>query len=198
MKVFLSHSKNDADIVNLYEKELATHGINLLIAEHNHDLTKNSITEKIKDMINEVDLGIVLLTAEGFNSSFVQQEIGYLESKNMPYLQIVEEGLEQKIAGFNFGKDYLSINKKHPDASLEKVKKTLIENYNLMQVESRQENFKTTAEGEKATQPNNRNINYETIVIKENQKDKELIILAGFVMLSMLLITIALFAAKNQ
>jgi IS30 family transposase len=43
----------------------------------------------------------------------------------------------------------LSINKKHPDVGLEKVKKTLIENYYKIQNDTKQEKPKTPAEIER-------------------------------------------------
>jgi len=99
MKVFVSHSMKDQSILTGISSALNSHGIELLIAEHEMDL-KNSITEKIKKMIETCDLGLILMTKHGIKSGFVREEIGYLEAKQKSSLIIFEKGLEKQYGGF--------------------------------------------------------------------------------------------------
>ncbi len=123
MKIFVSHQMKD---VHLIEKinELIPNEIELLIAEHTVDLN-NTISNKIENLIKSCDVGLVLLTANGIVSPFVNQEIGYLTSLKKPFLQLVEAGKESEIKGFNYGKDYIKYNPEYPDEALEKIKELL-------------------------------------------------------------------------
>ena len=103
MKIFISHSLADQNLIREFKNTLEPHNITLLIAEHYNNL-ENNITEKIENMIRESDVALILLTENGFASHFVQQEIGYIKSQKIPYLQLVELGFENKIKGFNYGK----------------------------------------------------------------------------------------------
>ena len=128
MKIFVSHSLGDASLINDLISKLSPYGITLLIAEHNIDL-RFSITTKIENMIRQCDVALVLLTENGFNSNFVQQEIGYITSCNKPALNVVEKGIEPKISGFIFGHDYLLHDPQSPDITLERIKNILLQHW---------------------------------------------------------------------
>ncbi|MFK5108432.1 hypothetical protein ACI394_28210, partial [Klebsiella pneumoniae] len=89
-----------------------------------------NITDKIESMINNCHLALILLTENGYNSHFVQQEIGYINSKRKPYLQIVQEGFQQKIKGFNYGKGYILIDPANPTTAIEKAKRIILDYWN--------------------------------------------------------------------
>lgn len=76
MKIFVSHSLSDSELLIKINGTLEPYGLKLLISEHVQDLN-NTITKKIENMITECDVAVVMLTENGFNSNFVQQEIGY-------------------------------------------------------------------------------------------------------------------------
>lgn len=105
MKIFVSHSLNDNNLIQVLKQNLEPKGIILLLAEHYQELT-GTITQKIENMILTCDVALVLLTENGFNSNFVQQEIGYINSCKKPLLAVVQSGLQNKITGFQYGKDY--------------------------------------------------------------------------------------------
>lgn len=106
MKVFISHSLADHNLIKRIKDTLEPHGLKLFIAEHYIDIER-TVTEKIENMIKQCDVALILLTQSGFDSHFVQQEIGYIKGQNIPFLQIIQSGLESKIKGFNYGKDYI-------------------------------------------------------------------------------------------
>ncbi|MBA7589927.1 hypothetical protein ES708_32026 [subsurface metagenome] len=121
MKIFVSHSLDDKELLVKVEETLKPYGIQLLVAEHYYETTE-TITKKIEKMITDCDLALILLTEKGFNSAFVQQEIGYISSLKRPHIQLVQHGFEKKITGFNFGKDYISFDPSNPERAIEKFK----------------------------------------------------------------------------
>jgi len=131
MKVFVSHSMKDQSILERISSTIGSHGIKFLIAEHKIDI-KNSITNKIKNMIESSDVGLVLLTKNGIDSGFVREEIGYLEAKNKPTLMIFESGVKENYGGFKHGYDYIELNSKQPEVAVEQMRKTLMSHWETM------------------------------------------------------------------
>ena len=125
MNIFLSHAIADKTIIENIEKTLKPYGLIFFIAEHTRSVD-SSITEKIEAMIQKSDIGLVLLTEKGYNSHFVQQEIGYLKSQRKPFIQVIQMGFENQIKGFNYGKDYIQLDPNNTDAALEEIKKDLL------------------------------------------------------------------------
>ena len=78
MKIFISHSISDKQLIKTLINRITPLGIKLLIAEH-YFSTHNTITSKIEKLIDYSDFAIILLTENGFNSNFVHQEIGYIK-----------------------------------------------------------------------------------------------------------------------
>ena len=125
MKVFVSHSMKDQTFLEGIQKNLNKHGLQLLLAEHEIDM-RNSISEKIKAMIDNCHVGLVLFTKNGMESGFVREEIGYLEGKNKPTLIVLEKGLKPELGGFKYGCDYIDLDPEQPELTIEKIKHTLL------------------------------------------------------------------------
>jgi hypothetical protein len=123
MKVFISHSMKDKNLVDALHSIAASLGIEPLIAEHILDV-QNTITAKIQSMILDSDLVLVVLTREGFNSTFVQHEVGFATGKK-PILILVEKGYESKMSGFVYGRDYVSIDPWNPQPAFEQIRSVL-------------------------------------------------------------------------
>jgi hypothetical protein len=123
MKVFVSHSMKDQIFLESIHNSLVQNGIQLLIAEHEISLT-HSISDKIKGMIDECQMGLVLLTKNGLTSGFVREEIGYLEAKEKKTIIILEQNLRDKYSGFKFGYDYIELDPNEPEVAIEKAKET--------------------------------------------------------------------------
>jgi len=132
MKIFVSHAISDKAMIESYKKNFEPHGITLLIAEHYVSLDMN-ITSKIEKLIQSCDLALFLLTESGFNSSFVQQEIGYVKSLKKPILQVIQIGVEKKLSGFTHGYDYVPFDPTNPEESELKVKQILIKHSNSIE-----------------------------------------------------------------
>ena len=120
MKIFVSHAISDKKLIGRLSISLKPYGITLLIAEHSVSMSV-SVTTKIEKMINTCDAALILLTKNGFNSSFVQQEIGYLTKAKKPMLKVIEKGFEKKITGFIYGHDFINYDPKNPDDAIKKI-----------------------------------------------------------------------------
>lgn len=147
MKIFISHSTKDKKLLKGLKQSLEPHGLILLIAEHCSDLTR-STSQKIEGMINECDIALVLLTEHGFNSTFVQQEIGYIRKADKPLLQVVQKGIERKISGFNFGHDYISLDMTSKDKAIERVRNTLLDHWSNLEEEKRKKQIELVQQQE--------------------------------------------------
>jgi hypothetical protein len=134
MKIFVSHAIKDNKLINDLKLSLEPHGLKLLIAEHHSDVNFATITDKIEKIIASSDVALFLLTDNGFNSNFVQQEIGYVKSLKIPYLQVIEKGIENKITGFNYGKGYIEYSPNEPQVTIDKIKRSLINYWNKQQL----------------------------------------------------------------
>jgi hypothetical protein len=135
-------------------------------------------------MIKNCDVAIILLTKNGFSSKFVNQEIGYIQSIEKPYVQIVQIGLEKKIAGFNFGRDYISFDPLDSELALKKMTATLLDHWKKQQTLARQRM-------EKQIQEQNIRLRLqESMRLQARQKDNEaktgLVILSGLLILGLL------------
>ena len=131
MKIFVSHALKDHELIKGVKKTLEPLGITLYIAEHYVDLER-TVTEKIENMIKTSNVALILLTENGFNSNFVRQEIGYINCLKMPCLQLVQVGIEKKLTGFIFGKDYILYDPIQPQIALDRMRDTLLFYWNQL------------------------------------------------------------------
>ncbi len=128
MNIFISHSLLDKTIIRDLKLFLKPFRFNLFVAEHYIHLTK-SVSEKIKLMIDQSDIGLIFITDNSYNSHFVQQEIGYLEALKKPYLQIIQKGYEKKISGFNYGRDFMLFEKEKFNLIIGRIRIFLVKYY---------------------------------------------------------------------
>ncbi len=137
MKIFVSHSMKDKTLLMNLRNSLEPYGITLFIAEHYFEM-QSTVSDKIREMIKNCDVGLVLLTSEGFNSGFVREEIGSLDTLNKPIVLVMEKGLETKYSGFLYGHDFISLDKNYPITGVEKIKDILLNHWqNLIDQENK-------------------------------------------------------------
>ena len=105
-KVFISHSMDemDQDLVDEIEELCNMFDIDPYIAE-NRPKYQEYISEKIKKYINDSDILLAVYTELGSQSKFVNQEIGYAEGREIPYIILKEKGVSS--SGFFYGKDVI-------------------------------------------------------------------------------------------
>jgi hypothetical protein len=126
MKVFISHSLKDRYIVDFLQYHLSNNGITAYIAEHYLSIS-STISDKILKMINDCDIALIFITNNGFNSDFIQQEIGALKAKNKHCITIVQKGCEAKITGFLYGTDYFVFDNHNLNSVLNDISNWLIQ-----------------------------------------------------------------------
>ncbi len=177
MKIFVSHSLSDSELLGKIRNTIEIYGIELLIAEHVQDL-ENTSTEKIEQMIIESDIAILMLTENGLNSNFVQQEIGYIKSLKKPFLQLVQSGFENKISGFNYGRDFIVYDPENPEDAISKVKTEILRYWNEKKIKLLEIQKKKNIE------------KYRKDLLKKSEEEKRLKIglgiLAGVVVIGLL------------
>ena len=130
MKVFLSHAIADKDLISALTKRCSKNGLQLLVAEHSIGVNK-TISEKIELMIRDSEIALFLLTTNGDESKFVQQEIGYVQSIKKPALYIVQKG--KQVTGFAYGRDYIELDPENPDEAIKKALNRLLLHWKKLQ-----------------------------------------------------------------
>lgn len=118
----------DSSLISDLKSKAEPFGLKLLIAEHYVD-SKHTISDKVENLIADSDFALFLLTKDGLKSKFMDQELGYIQSLKMPYIQIVQEGLEKKITGFNYGRDYIPLNQQNSQETIVRVTNILVKHW---------------------------------------------------------------------
>lgn len=108
--VFVSHSKEDVEIVKALYSTLKQSGINVYVAQFYPEPGK-LLSEKIATYIESSDCVLVLLTKESIKSAWVQQEIGIARRANRLIIPVVEKGV--KVAGILEGVEYIELDRKN-------------------------------------------------------------------------------------
>lgn len=112
MKVFISHSLEDRNIVSTLKSNLALANIQAYIAEEDYQ-PGTDIWEKVKRNIDDSNVVIAILTRDGSRYSYVNQEIGYASSKpDKQIIPIVEDDV--KPVGALEGMEYIRFNRLSP------------------------------------------------------------------------------------
>ncbi len=125
MKVFVSHSLQDPFKASI-SQVLRAVGAIPYFAEHEYS-TSETVSQKIEREIRECDIFLALLTFQGLQSNFVQQEIGVAHTLKKRRIVLVERGLEGAVGGFLYGADFVTLDRYNPMECLGKLQ-NLIEN----------------------------------------------------------------------
>jgi hypothetical protein len=119
LKVFISHSTIDMDIIYELHRWLLSEGLEAYVAEF-YPMPGIPVPSKVAGAIDSCDCFIALLTADGNRSEFVQQEIGYALRAGKFVVPIVEEGVV-KPGGFLEDVDYIPFNRYDPVDAISSV-----------------------------------------------------------------------------
>ncbi|MCP6718599.1 MAG: toll/interleukin-1 receptor domain-containing protein [Patescibacteria group bacterium] len=117
LKIFISHSTKDHQLVVALEKYLKSKGILAYIAERDYQIGK-PLSNKIIENIETSDYLLVLYTSRGKESGFVNQEIGYwIKARGFTnFIPLVEKGI--KTEGFISGLEYIEFDPENQNVSL--------------------------------------------------------------------------------
>ena len=112
LKVFISHSVKDLQLVIALEAYFKPRGILAYIAERDYQIGK-PLSNKIIENIETSDCFLVLYTINAKESGFVNQEIGYWIKAHRynNFIPLVEKGVTPK--GFLSGLEYIEFDPKN-------------------------------------------------------------------------------------
>src|SRR5947209_9837790 len=123
-EVFLSYSVGHSDlplVVNLQEQANAA-GITLYLADRDAQPGTN-LSAKIEIAISRAEVLVALLTENGVDSKWVNQEIGYALAKQKVVVPLVEEGVE--VPGMLVGREYVRFRRDRFSEAFERVTRYL-------------------------------------------------------------------------
>lgn len=119
-RVFLSHSNEDADHVNRVKGQVAPLGVDLYAAEHDVQAGHN-LEGKVLAAIRESDALVVLLTVDGAESAYVQQEVGAAKAAGTLVIPLVAVGVDRTRLGMLQGIEYIEFDPRQPEEAMDKL-----------------------------------------------------------------------------
>lgn len=121
LSVFFSHNVQDKGLVDSLKAE-AEQG-DIQIYTFDEDVRAGQyVDQKIREKIKASDAVVVLLSAEGVASPYVQQEIGAALALGKPVVPLVEKGVEIQRLAMLQGREVIFFERENPNA----VKPTLM------------------------------------------------------------------------
>jgi len=117
VKVFISHSMKDSQLVRVLVKNLEVYNVEAYIAERDSQPGKQ-LSLKIMQNIDTSDYFLVVYTYNGKDSHFVREEIGYWMGKNKDnnLIPFVEKGINPE--AFLCGVEYIEFNPLKPELAI--------------------------------------------------------------------------------
>jgi len=118
--LFVSHATRDKKAVELVRSRIEPLGVSLYLAEHDNKAGER-LSSKVEDSLSRSDAVLVLLTPNGYDSLYVQQEIGFATARN----KLVIPLLAPELAGVSLGMlndiEYILFDPTNPADGLARV-----------------------------------------------------------------------------
>lgn len=115
MKIFISHKNEDSVIAKRLDFEFKRHGINTYLDVIDEQISNNgkSLTEHIKNAMNECSDIIVVMSEKTRNSQWVPFEVGMSAQRDMPTVTFLVENvkLHEFLEYWSRLKDYSDVEK---------------------------------------------------------------------------------------
>src|SRR2546422_972197 len=121
LSVFFSHNVQDKGLVDSLNAEAEQGDINIYTSDGDVQAGEY-VDKKIRERISASDALVVLLTARGVASPYVQQEIGVALALGKPVVPLVERGVEIHRLAMLQGREVIFFERENPTA----VKPTLM------------------------------------------------------------------------
>ena len=98
-------------MANVIASQFRSYGVTPIIASQYRPATPSqTLSDKIKSLIHQSHSLLAILTRNGLNSRFVQQEIGFALGRNKPVIPFVEIGIHAEELALLQGTEYLPID----------------------------------------------------------------------------------------
>ena len=109
-------------MANVIASQFRSYGVTPIIASQFRPATVlQTLPEKIKNLILQSHCVLTILTRNGLNSTFVQQEIGFALGKNKPVIPLVDKDIHAEELALLQGMQYISINWNDLESSFSKL-----------------------------------------------------------------------------
>jgi hypothetical protein len=123
-RIFISHSSADAEWVQRVASQAEAVGIHAYLAEH--DIQPGEmLADKVITAIEDSNAVVVLLTANGVSSSYVQQEIGVAKRAGKYVIPLVTKDVPMDQLGLLGGVEHITLDVEAPQEALAKLSFTL-------------------------------------------------------------------------
>lgn len=120
LRVFFSHSSQDADWVERVGAQATAAGVEVYLAEH--DVSPGQqLSQKVTDALEASDAVIVLLSKNSLASVYVQQEIGVAHHAGKLVIPILMEEVVGTDLGVLNGREYVLLDRAAPHDGLSKL-----------------------------------------------------------------------------
>ncbi len=121
LSVFFSHNMQDKELVDSLKAEAKQGDIDIYTFDGDVQAGEY-VDKKIRERIGASDALVVLLSAQGVASPYVQQEIGVALALGKPVVPLVEKGVEIHRLAMLQGREVIFFERENPGA----VKPTLM------------------------------------------------------------------------
>jgi TIR domain len=118
--IFMSHASKDSDPASIVAGQLASLGHSAWLAEHDNRAGER-LSEKVEGQLRAADAVVVLLTKAGFDSRYVQQEIGFARGLDVPVIPLVSPEVGREDLGMFNDIEYIGFDPTAPAAALERL-----------------------------------------------------------------------------
>ncbi len=131
VKIFISHSTMDSQIVDVLDKYLTANNIEVYIAERDYQPGKK-LSQKIMENIDSSDYFLVVYTINGEDSIYVQHETGYWLGKRgyNEFIPLVAKGVNPR--AFLSDIEYIELDFSNPKLGIINVV-----NYVIQQIQAK-------------------------------------------------------------
>ncbi len=112
-RVFISYSTKDEELVEYISTVLINYGIEPIIATKMRSVPPTTISKKVQKLIDSCHAVLAILTINGIQSSWVQQEIGYSIKSGKPIVSLVDPRISPEKLAFIEGSEYVIMDQKN-------------------------------------------------------------------------------------
>lgn len=120
MELFLSHASRDSEIVSQVQAQVEALAVRLYLAEHDNQ-AGNRLSAKVEEALERCDALIVLLTRAGYDSRYVQQEIGFAKGRGKLVIPLLDPSLAGCDLGLLNGIEYILFDTASPADGLARL-----------------------------------------------------------------------------
>ena len=112
-KVFISHSTKDEELVEYISTVLTNYGITPIIATKVRSIPPTTISKKVQELIDSCQAVLAILTINGIQSPWVQQEIGYCIKSGKPIVSLVDSRIHPEKLAFLQGSEHVIMDRRN-------------------------------------------------------------------------------------